>query len=689
MSSPTSPVARVLLFGGGFALACALAAGLYFASREREDEAARVAREHAETVRTEVEPVRAAMEQAAAASGPYDIEATMRVVRELDLAVKHTSSLREYFESLRRTDYRRVAPEMIAARERILDVLVKYYGALERQEHEQELWQVFGRWSDELSKVLQASDVKATTPLGTISLSPSDPARQRVLAEERARREAQRTATFAELVRFEEELLAALDASVPVFREVEDEWARLCAQRDRAYLQAFELDFDAAAVSAQAALAMAPFDEESKLLLALTQIEGAAQVAPAGAAAERQVGVDELLASVLAENPDCAPALLLRGLWNVKRDRAAAARTDLELAMTRYPEQAERLRDVLDPYRSREYLRKTRQGGHITQLYRAMMLGANWFSPELQLARLELAQGHGPRALEHVKDHFARRRAQGQWDLVLYDLQFCEGLLGELYRDVFPEKSYLDLRIEQRTFGEAVEVTVDNRSDKTLHNAALVLAVRFTDMVEGEYEPFTVGKTQALVPANASTSFGALELEFDGLGTHKAFADVVPPIRAVLVCDEAVCWIDSIATKSERAASHGVLGGDPARRPTLSERLRGVLGGLGESNVTLERVKKLLTPDDLSIELPREIMLLGPLFRLEAGAESFDESSDGNVVHRIEGGKVRLTFEKVGKALDGSPEELRLVARSVLGEVRIVLRRNAQGNYVFSRVEGP
>lgn len=674
---------RVIQFGLGFLAASALAAVYFAVQSERREDALSVREQNQVVVREEFEPVRAALQAAAVVERPYDIEATMRVVRELDLAVQRSASTRDYFEALRRTDYSRAAPKVLAARQRILDVLVKYYGAVEKRNQEDELWQVFGRWSDELSKLLQAADVRAATPFGQVSLSPSDPARQRILLEERQRREEQRRETFAELVQFEEELLLALDASVPVFREVEDEWMRLCAQRDRAYLQTFELDYGQAAISAQAALSMAPNDAESMLLLALAQIEGETEVV----LGEKSLGTDALLDAVLHDHPDNAPALLLRGLANVKRGRLAEARNELELSMTRYPEQAERLRDELDPYRKREYLRKTRQGGRITGLYRSMMLGASWFSPELQTARLDMQTGAKERALQHVKDHFARRRAQGQWDLILYDLAFCENLLGDLYREVFPEKSYLDLRITRNTFGSDVDIEIVNRSDVALHNAALVLAVRFTDMVTDEYAPFTAGKTQPVIAPLASTNFGGLDLSYDGLGAKKTVDDVVPPIRAVLVSDEAVCWIDSIEYKNERAVRRGTAGETTDSGSSWSSRVQAVIDQLTPEDVSLERVKKLITPDDLSVELPREIMWLEPLFRLETGTESFDEARGGAVRHRIEDGKVRVTFEKVGKALDGSPQTLRLVARSPFGDVVLILERNEAGNYVFSRVE--
>jgi hypothetical protein len=39
------------------------------------------------------------------------------------------------------------------------------------------------------------------------------------------------------------------------------------------------------------------------------------------------------------------------------------------------------------------YLRKSREGNSIRELYKGTMLGASWFSPDLQLARLDFEAG--------------------------------------------------------------------------------------------------------------------------------------------------------------------------------------------------------------------------------------------------------------------------------------------------------
>jgi hypothetical protein len=110
---------------------------------------------------------------------------------------------------------------------------------------------------------------------------------------------------------------------------------------------------------------------------------------------------------------------------------------------------------------------------------------------------------------------------------------------------------------------------------------------------------------------------------------------------------------------------------------------------MAPESVGLERVKNLLSGDDLELSLPRELLLLGPLFRLDIGGESFDEAAQRGARSRLEGGRLRLRFESVGRALDGAPQEVRIVAHSALGDFALVLARNEAGNYAFSRIEQP
>jgi hypothetical protein len=679
-----------------------LAAAAWYAWRRAQEERAAAARAEREArVQAEAEPLREALAAAeAAAVEPYDIEKTMRVLFEIDTAVHRVASIREYLALLGRADYRRVKPAVLESRERIVDVLLDYYAAVETLEEQDALWTQFTGAVEGLSTL---EDVKVIVTAGGIVVTAKRPEEVAKKADaERERRHAARERLREHVRELEQDLARAIEAAAPVWREVEEEWARLCLQRDRAYLEALELRFSDARASAEAALGLAPYDEESQLLRALALVEGGA---PAGG--ESPVEVEALLDSFLREHPESAPALLMRGVWKIRAGRAEEGRTDLELASTRYPQQAQVLSDRLDPYRMRSYLQRSMQGVKISGMYRAMMVGACWFSPELQIARHDFESGETQRAVQRVRDHFARRRAQGQWDLVLYDVEFCEDLLGEHYRAIFPESPYLDLEVRDRTLAgvsipligrltsDAV-VVVANRSDVALHNAALVLCVRFTDMQPGDFVPIPVGSTQPLVPPAAETEFGAVDLRHvwdadarERARREKGPDDVVPPIRAVLVTDEGVFRVDTVEYKLESVRRFAPLDAptEPDAALSLPALRQRAIEALRAGPVEVQRVVNRIEADDLKIALPRDVAVLGPMFELAIGARTITEGAEGDVRHEIEGGRVVLLFDGAGALLEPGVVELRLTARSTLGSVSALLARDEAGVWSVASVE--
>jgi hypothetical protein len=264
-------------------------------------------------------------------------------------------------------------------------------------------------------------------------------------------------------------------------------------------------------------------------------------------------------------------------------------------------------------------------------------------------------------------DHFSRRRSQGQWDLILYDVGFCEDLLGDDYRRIFPEDVYLNLVIEPTFFGDAYELKVENQSELTLHNATLVLCLQFTDMHPDDYEPFAA-ETVPELPAHAATGFGSLDVKLELFGAEKGRDDVYGR-RAILVSNEAVVWVDTIEYKDERAA-HAA----SARRETegeaspglelASDLVRGALKLL-DSEVTLAIVPSRLFDDAVVIRLPKRLAVARPTFRLHHGDAVLPPS--GN---EIRDGEIVLTFSGVSEFEEGAgPLELHvetLVATLVL-----------------------
>ncbi|MBI5362167.1 MAG: hypothetical protein HZA53_03245 [Planctomycetes bacterium] len=671
-------LAAVVLIGG--------AAAWWLSTREVRREEARV------EARKELEPLaRKLAEAPEAAPGPYDIDTTMRVLAELDRAARESRTTREWVERLARQDWRGVPKEVLDVRARVLDVLVRMAGVLGRVEEHDRNW-------EEYRGVLEAVEMANATSL-RLSLGPiglrhdaDESVRQKARAELEAKL-AEREGLLHAFEPLRTELFQALDAGAPAMRKVAQDWEALCLARDAAYLAAVRRDWEATARRAREAIERSPSETEAHLLFVLAQVEGDLPTSPELGSA------DALIDRFVAEHPDqAAPALLLRGVWNAKHGRATDARADFELAATRYPQQSARLADAVDPYAMRGYLRDTTQGRNVTGMYQALSLGAGWFSPELQLARLAFDAGDRAAGRRQVLEHFQRRRKGSQWSLVLYDVDFCEGLLGDDFTALFPEVSYLDLVIEPTTLSSLVsgaarlvgqdaervlEAKVTNRSDRSLANAALVLCLRVTDMHPDDYSTLAL-PTQPAVPARTQTVFGAVELDPALRARGKTIDDLVEPVRAILLTDEAVFRIDSVRFKNDRIERYlaengtGVPVSLSARLEQAVERVRA-----GRDAMKLE-----LSATEWRVELPREVALLGPLFRLEHDGKRLDEALDpGDVENVLEGERVVLTFDRaIWSVGQKKPSEVRVTARNLARPLSIVFRLDGE-RYVVDRIE--
>jgi hypothetical protein len=96
---------------------------------------------------------------------------------------------------------------------------------------------------------------------------------------------------------------------------------------------------------------------------------------------------------------------------------------------------------MLDPYKMRTFLKRSREGNLIVDEYKATMLGAGFWSPDLELAKMMFDRGDDEGGRAKVLDHFARRRTQGEWDLILQDIAFCHDLLGPRFWEIFPRRA--------------------------------------------------------------------------------------------------------------------------------------------------------------------------------------------------------------------------------------------------------
>jgi tetratricopeptide (TPR) repeat protein len=615
------------------------------------------------------------------AEGPtYDLDRTIRIIHSVDVALREHDDFEDYLRYMAQQDYRDVAPEVLEARKELLEVLQPLYAKQTELEDQQAMWEMTSELMlATLSVVSVSGDVDLVAPSGEFSV---DREQARTLWRDLKDRQAEKRELQRDIDALEEDLVEALVSYADVYYEYVDQWDQLSILRDRAYLAVHNGDWAAARAAASAAVQMAPKEREAHLLLALAMIE---EGNPEDLAEARR-----LLEQTIEEHPDrTAPALLLMGAVDAREGRTEQARLAYQQAAAYYPKQADALLDMLDPYKMRTFLKQSREGGFILEQYKATMLGSGYFSPDLQLAKLLFDAGdfHGGKA--KVLDHFARRRNQEQWDFILSDITFCQELLGPDFWQIFPEDSYLDLEVSKTMLGSSLNLSVDNRSPKTLRNATLVLALHFTDMYPGMYEALPAPQTVPAVPAHESTSFGTLDIELDIAGKPKTVDDIVQH-RAILVTNDAVLWVDTDEFKLAEAEAREQARQTPtvgkskattapspvaARHPEFLQTREAIVAGLSQG-LDLH-IEQKYGADNVLIELPRELSILRPVFRLQYGDQVFTATDN-----LIDGDRIELRFAGVENFDDAAAtEDLELVVGSPFGD--LVLTWNAAGQLTW------
>ncbi|NCG22436.1 MAG: hypothetical protein GWP91_25755, partial [Rhodobacterales bacterium] len=346
----------------------------------------------------EFKPVYDKLDEAIAAPA-YDLDKTVRVLHEVDMALAEKDSLHDYLMALSTQDYRDVAPEVLEARKEVLDVLMRLYAKQVEAEDQAAMWEVTSELLlSTLSVVSVSADANLVSPSGAMSV---DREQAQGLLNDLKERQATRHQLVIDINQMEHELLEALYNTSQVYHRYHEEWEQLAILRDRSYLAAHNGDWAAAQASAELAIEKAPMEREAHLIAALARIElGNIEDAPA---------VLDMLSGYVEEHPDrSAPAFLLMGVLHQRSGDSKEALLAFQQSAAYYPKQAEQLTDMLDPYRSRSFLNQSREGGFIVELYKSTMLGAGYFSPDLQMARMMFEQGDDEGAKAKVLDHFAR-----------------------------------------------------------------------------------------------------------------------------------------------------------------------------------------------------------------------------------------------------------------------------------------
>ena len=623
--------------------------------------------EQEEAAREAFVPAMDKLEQGIADPG-YDIDKTVRVIHQMDKALENQDDLHAYLSQLAMQDYRDVAPEILQARKDLMAIQMALYAKQTEVEDQQAMWELTSELVlSTLSVVSVSGEASVVNPAGEFSV---DRAKAQELLTELKEKQASHRQLIRDITATEQTLFDAMVAYSEVYYDFVQEWDELSVLRDRAYLAAHNGDWAAARSSAQLAMEKAPQEKEAHLLAALAMIEADNNEDHATAAA--------LIETYIDEHPESsAPAFLLLGVLHQRSGQDQQAMLAFQQSAAYYPKQAEQLTDMLDPYEMRSYLTRSREGGFIRELYQSTMLGAGYFSPDLQMARMMFEQGEDAAARAKVLDHFARRRAQKQWDFILSDIAFCNDILGPHFWEIFPEDTYLDLIVDAPMLGKGLNLSIQNRSTHTLHNATLVLALHLTDMYPNDYKALVIEPSLPAVLANDTTSFGTATVDIDIDGTPKTEADVVHH-RAILISNEAVVWVDTDAYKigesnafrerrrTETAAGEAVSSHPSARRhPTFKSTFDTLIETAAPK--TRLSVESKFGADNILVTLPRELAILRPLFRLRHGDTVFDASDNF-----IEGDQIMLRFPGVQNFDDEPGGDLELLLASPFGDVSLL-----------------
>ncbi len=629
-----------------------------------QEEAARLAAEQA------FSPALAQLDPARTPPAAIDLDRTMRVLRELDVQLREQPDLQGYLTYVASQDYTGVDPRVLAARKRLLEVLVPLYARQAEAEDQREMWEVT---SEALLGVFSLVDAPSGV-VGPVHVDRQQAMKllEQVQAERDASRKLQR-----DIAGLQEELLDGILEYSQDWSEIRLEWEGLAQVRESAWLAASKQDWATTAREAERAtqLPHTARERDAHLLLALAAIEGGPGLVDADPAA--------LLADYLRVHPDeTAPANLLEGVRLARAGDRVAAEHALDLSAKEYVRQSAVLSDRYDPQWERaQYLRRTSAGNTILHVYEASMLGAGYWSPDLQLARLAFDGGDPELGRKRIRDHFQRRREQQSWDLIVEDLVFCEEAFGEEFRAIFPEESWLDLELGKTLTGGELRLGVKNRSDRDITNATLLLALHLTDMAAGDYEVVKVGVTAPIVARLDSTSFGTLEVKIPWGDIEKGIESVIfEKTRSILITEDGVVWVDTVDFKKNVAEAMRAAPPPPVGSPTttaLNVALQAV-----RADVSLEVSPTPVLADDVVVTLPARLALLAPLFQLSVGGDA-GRSPDENT---LEGGHIRLRFVRVHDWEAGgvSPDlTIRIVGPG--GAIRADFSGDANAKYTLQR----
>lgn len=602
----------------------------------------------------------------------YDIEQTVRIMNSLELAQSQSGSFTDFLEYMAAQDYRGVAPEVLEIKKKLFPVIERMNELQQSIDDLSSVWTCIREAAIGTSQDVGVSGVVSLAQGNMSSIVKGvNSAFSNYMQQPAMKRAAEK-----EFEKLRREYVAYVEEYAPVYRKYMDEWNKLCLEKDKAYINLYSGSTNDALTAARNVLAIHPRNREGLLLKAIALIRlGASDYGPMvllpedvdGNSQWRMTDRPEMDSDILANEcyvaaqrcietyvelyPDrAAPALLLSGIIKEQTGRVEQALALYDQAASEYPRQAEALTDLLDSYVNRTYLNQSVEGRYMLNYYRSTMEGAGIFSPNFRKAALYARLGRAAESREEIYKHFFRRGNQSVQDCLLSDMQYCENFLGESFGPMLLESSYIDIRYSKSSVIMGIgkkdgklDVELVNRTDSRFENVRVFLCLHTVGMYKDDYEVVRVPQFRNVIEPYETVSFNEVEISCD--------IDDITRIRAIVMTDDKICWVDAREFKTQNALSF-VRRGIEAAGNAVGESGEAMIRSISmPSTERLEREiagrtrfsyeKKWTGGGTLVVRVPRILALLAPYFSLNP-VGSGDEASA--VEDRITGDSIEIKF---------------------------------------------
>ena len=596
----------------------------------------------------------------------YDLEETVRILNGLELAQTQTEDFYSFLEYMSRQDYTMVPKEVIEAKLELLPIMQEMFMLEKENAQMNGLTAVLGALETGLYELVKERSLAQTasgmidaaaaitSPLTSLSEGGSigDAINKIIDAESIEGAKSAAFENYEAQQKLKEEnsrkidvlkakYLAYLSHFTPIYTKYIKEWERLCIDKDKAYLAAYSGRPVDCYETTRQILETYPANREAMLLKALaciniaksqsvtTPIENTLPAIGEDNSAQKYrftIDARNTLESYIDLYPGkAAPALVLLGELELIEGNSGRALSYFDQAAIEYPKQAQELKDMLNSYILRDYLNSTAEGSYLMRLYCSTMEGYGWFSPNFHKALYWESLDDNEKAANEIYNHFFRRDHQGLYDCLLTDMEFCETYLFKSFKSQFMESSALNISVtaDNHMIGKnGVRFTLSNNSDLPYENVRLYICLHLKDMYISEYEVFPCETINIFKPGESQS----------WTTTDYTVEDIVR-VRAVMLTDERVCWVDDIEFKQANAmknyyqkqgqitkpldmfAQYGL------SEPHIIEKMTKEISGhqfSAESKIRgfFKNSANEAEPKTLTIEMPRIVCLLDPVFSL-------------------------------------------------------------------------